>query len=473
MKKSWIILFLFISFLAESQEPWTLQKCIDHAFQYSLNIKQGDLNVELAESSQKSSFGSMLPNLNGQASHGYNWGQTIDPFTNQFATERIRSNSFGLSTGLSLFNGFRLQNSLKQSNLDVLASKQDLERIKNDLALNVASAFLTVLLNQEFLNNAQNNYDNTSRQVSRIEKLVNAGQLAQGNLSEILAQQATDQANVVSARNNVMLAELSLIQLIRLTPEEIPGFRISSPDDDPEEIRMLTDAESVLQSALTNFPQVKSAEFQLQSAQVGEKIAEGASYPSLSVNFSYGTGYSGASQIPVGEPQIGNPYPIGYVGDTFQPVYTVPITYDYENKPFSDQLSDNINQSLFFSLQVPIFNGFSTRTNIQRAKIQKESAAIVLEQTQQQLSQEVQRAFADADAARQNYEAGKLALEASEKAFGYAETRYEQGMINNVEYSEARSRVDIARNNLVRNKFEYLFRARILEFYQGKAITFR
>ena len=468
-----LLLTVFISVASSAQDTWTLQRCIDHAFQYNLTIRQGNLNVELTEEVKKNALGNMLPNLNASASHGYNWGQTIDPFTNQFATERIRSNSFGASTNMNLFSGFRLQNALKQSSVDVQSGKYDLEQVQNTLALNVAGAFLSVLQSQELQVIAQTNFDNTVVQVARIQKLVAGGQLAEGNLSEIEAQQANDEASLVAATNNLGLAELNLMQLIQLSDEEMRTFRISSPTDDPESLQLLTDAQAAIESALTNFPQIKSAESRWISATYGEKIAKGFAYPSLGVSFQYGTGYSGASRIPVGDPILGDPYAIGYVGDTFQPVFTVPFSYAYDRKPFSDQLNDNINQSLFFSLQIPIFNGFSTRTNIQRARITREIASITLEQTRQQLTQEVQRAFADAQAAKSNYDAGKTALKASEKAFGYAQTRYEQGMINNTEYADARARVDNARTNLARNKYEYLFRAKILEFYQGRAITFR
>ncbi|MDZ4823245.1 MAG: TolC family protein [Flavobacteriales bacterium] len=466
-----IILAVPVSLCA--QETWTLQRCIDHAYSQNLTIKQSELNVQLSALNKKAAVGRMLPSLNGSATHGYNWGQTIDPFTNSFATERIRSNSFGLQTGVNLFNGFQLQNGLKQAETDVEISQANLEKVRNDIALNVAASFLNILLNRELVSIAQRNLEATTGQVSRVQKLVNAGALPQGSLDEINAQRATDEANVVAAQNAVDIAELTLVQMLQLTEQESSSFEISVPQiSDAESVQLPPDAQAAIQHALNNFPEVKSAEANLESAEIGLDVARGMQYPRLDASFSYGTGYSGAAKQGIGDIQLGEPFPIGYVDGSFTPVYTQQFTYlDYETIPFERQVENNTNQSLFFSLQIPIFNGFSTNTGIQRAKINTLSSGYQLEQTKQQLTQTVELAYADAKAALSNYEANVIAEAAAQKAFDYAEARFNAGAINSTEYNDARARLDNAKANVLRMKYDFVFKSKVLDFYQGKVIT--
>jgi len=468
------LLSVLLAFTASGQTRWTLESCIARAFEKNISIKQSQLNVDLAEINQKNAMGNLLPSLNGQASHGYNWGQRIDPFTNQFATERIRSNSFGISTSVNLFSGFQARNSLEQAHIDVMASRLNNEKARNDIALNIASLYLAILMNQEMVTIARSNSDNTGNQAKRITILVNAGQLAQNNLDDINAQMASDQATLVQAENTYNLSVLNLAQQLQLTSEETSTFRISSPDLSAVQSASLPpSAEAAVQYSLTHFPEMKSAEYNMQSADVGVEIAKGAALPSLSASFSYGTGYSGAASQVIGDPDF-EVFPIGLVQATGDVVVSAQPIYgenDFETISFADQLTDNVNKSLFFSLNIPIFNGFSTESNIKRSEVNRLSAEYSLEATSQTLRQSVERAYADALAAKANYDASNKAVEASERAFRNSESRYEQGAATQVEYSDARTRLDNAKVNSLNNKYDYLFRLRVLEFYEGRAIT--
>ncbi|MCB1148244.1 MAG: TolC family protein [Leptospiraceae bacterium] len=282
-----ILALLLAQICLNAQEKWTLQRCIDYAYQNNIQLKQAELNVDLSEADRLQSRGNALPNLNGQASHGYNWGQTIDPFTNSFATSRIRSNNIGLNTSVTLFNGFQNINSIKRSDLNLAVSEQNLDQAKNDLALNVANAFLNVLFNEEFLNIAQSNLESSTQQVDRISKLVDAGASPRGALYDIEAQMATDEASVINAENNLRLAYLSLTQILQLSPEEASGFEVASPDlDEFSSSTLVSDPEMVVQSALNNFPSVKSAEINVLSAEKSLSIAKGTISPRLSASFS-------------------------------------------------------------------------------------------------------------------------------------------------------------------------------------------
>ena len=454
-----------------AQQTWDLQRCVKQAFEANLTIRQAQLAVDMADIATLESKGQTLPTLNGFASHGYNYGQRIDPFTNTFATERIQSNNFGLSTGMTLFNGLRTYNSIRQSETQLLQSEADLAATQNNIALTVATAYLSILFNQEFLNAAKQDVNGTQQQVDRVSTLVNAGQLPEGNLAEIEAQYYLDQASLIQAENNLDLAYLNLTQLLQLSVTEAQDFEIKQPDLSTfENISLQPNADVAVAYAVQNFPQVRSAETGVISSEYALAMAKAGRYPSLSVSYSYGTGYSGANIQGVGDP-VWQEFLIGATAGG-ELVYGASPSYsDFETKPFFDQVNANINQSLFFSLNVPLFNGFVVRSQIQRAQIGIASAALTLDQTRQTLSQEVERAYADARAARKTVAANEKALEATEKAFGYAEVRFEEGVINAVDFNDARIRRDKARASLLRGRYDYIFKVKVLDFYMGQPIT--
>ena len=456
------------------QQEWSLQKCINKAFENNIQIKQSELGLGLAHADKKQAIGAVLPSVNVSARHGYNFGQTIDPFTNTFATSRIQSNTFGANTNLTLFNGFQTYHSIKQSKVNVEARKADIEAMQNDVVLNVSSAYLGVLFNQEFVNIAQSTLNATQQQVDRVQKLVDAGQLPAGNLSDIQAQLAADQATLIGSQNNLDLAYLSLSQLILLTDEENRVFNIQSPSPAQlEETSLAPNAEGAVSHALGNFPQMTSARLGLESAELGLIIAKGGVSPRLTASYSYGTGYSGANMIPVGTPQE-IIVPVGFDPDTDELITATQDVYtDFQTKPFGDQLEQNTNSSLFFSLNIPIFNGWFTSTNIQRAEINLKNAAYNQESTELLLEQDVRRAYADAVASQKNFAAAETAYNASTTAHSYAKVRFEEGVINFVDYNSAKVRMDNAQAEMLRNKYDYLFKVKITEFYQGKVLTLR
>lgn len=478
MKRFFLISFLGLSLLSNGQQTvWSLEDCISYALENNISIQQSSLNMDIAEINKTQAIGGMLPNLNGQASHGYNWGQRIDPFTNQFATQRIQSNSFGVSSSINLFSGFQQWNTLKQAEIDAEVSRWNLDKMKNDVALNVATAYLNLVVNGEVEQIAKLNLQNTEAQVTRISKLVQAGQLAESNINDILAQQSADEANVVAAENNRYLAKLSLIQLLQLDRTKIDEFEVVVPElDDLESLSKIGNVDVIVEAALRNFPEIKSAQANLLSADYGLKIAKGSYSPRLSASFSYGSGYSGAARVLTGTPDTLS-YPIGTVFGSNNLVLSFPQAVytdsDYSTKTFEAQLKDNVNRSLFFNLTIPIFNGFSTSGNVKKAQINRLGAELQLEQTKLTLTQSVERAFADSRASLANYNAAKISLEASTKAMEWAEIRYSSGNINFADYTDARTRLDRARASLLQNKYDYLFKIKVLDFYLGQPINLK
>jgi outer membrane protein len=473
-------LFLFLGLLIPGcvhAQGWSLDSCIRYAVSHNPGLQMSLLNAELADVNRTAAICGLLPSLNAQGTHGYNWGQRIDPFTNQFATERVRSNSLGISTSVNIFSGFQQLNSVRQAGVDQETSKWNFEKAKNDLALNVASGYLSILLNQELLNVAKSNVDNSLAQVKRMERMVAAGQLPEGNLDQMRAQLASDQSSEVVAQNNYNLSVLNLTQLMQLESGLRPSFALAMPSPAEMEVNpVVQEVDVVVQAALSNFPEIKAAETQVLSAQIAEQIARGGRYPRLSASYSYGSGYSGAAQVLTGSPELLS-VPIGTVIGSNDIVLSFPqeiyTSEDFQVKGFNEQLRDNINQSLFFSLTVPIFNGFSTESNVKRAAISRENAELARQQTSNQLTQQVERAHADAIAALASWQASTTSREASERSFAWMQTRFEAGMANQADFANARANLDIARANEALSKYDYIFKVKVIEFYLGKNISLK
>jgi outer membrane protein len=461
---------------ANAQEQWSLQRCIDHAFEHNLQIKIAALGEVSADINTQSAFGAFLPNLNGNASHGYNFGRTIDPFTNQFVeSSRIQSNSFSLSTGVTLFNGFQNQINLQRAKLSQLSAKANREVTENSVILTIAGAYLNILFQEEFVRVAEINQTATNRQVKRVTELVNAGAAAEADLLDVKAQLAADQASIVTASNALGLAKLNLVQLLQLSASEADTFAVVRPSAaDLERNNLPLSPEAAVNHALSAFPEIRQANLNVEDAELALRLARSGSLPRVFASFNLGTGYSGAAQSIDGSPTL-EEFTIGTLvfDDVEIPITTEQQTYNFITTPFLDQIERNFNRSLFFSMSMPIFNNFNVKSAREQASVSQLNANYQLQQTQQTLTTNVESAWADARAARQSSDAQEAALIAAEKAFANAETRYESGASAAVDYADARSLLDNARVNTLRAKYDFAFKSRILDFYMGRAISFR
>ena len=459
-----------------AQQAWSLQRCLDHAFEHNIQIQLGQLGEASAAIGTQSAKGAFLPNLNGNASHGYNFGRTIDPFTNQFVeSSAIRSNSFGLSTGMVLFNGFQNHLNLRRAKLAQASAEAQREIAENNVVLTIAGAFLNVLFQEEFVRVAEFNRQATARQVDRMRSMVAAGAAAEFDLYDVEAQLAADEANIVSTKNALGLAKLNLVQLLQLPASEADGFELVRPsDEDLERADLPPSPEAAVAYALGSFPEIRQADLQVEDALLGLDIAKSGRYPRIFASYNFGTGYSGASRSIEGEPST-ELLPITFYDEDGSPftIYTEQTSYNFVTTSFNDQLSQNFNQSVFFSMSVPIFNNFSVKSSIEQAEVGALRAQYQLEQTKQTLTTSIESAWADARAASEQSVAQEASLIAAERAFLNTEKRYEAGASTAIDYADARTLYDNARVNALRAKYDLAFKSRILDFYMGKAMTFR
>jgi len=449
MRKLTLSLLFAISFMAlHAQEKWSLEKCVDHALTNNIQIKQRSLSIESSSTDVLQSKLNMLPDINGFANHGYNFGKSVDRYTNLFATERVQSENFNLSSSVTLFGGFQKVNQLRQNKLNLQSNQYDLEKFMDDISLTIATSYLQILFYQEMLKNAENQLGITKQQVDRMKKMVDAGAAAQGDYYNLEAQRAAEELLVVDAQNNLDLAYLTLTQLLDLPSSE--NFAIEVPELSVEGKPVLVgNADEIFLFATLNQPDIKSSELKLQSSGLNISRARGAMMPSLSFNGSWGTGYS--SNIQIEDPETGLPI----------------------NKPWNNQINDNNNRSLFLNLTVPIFNGWQGRTAVSKARIGVKDAEYALESNKLNLRKTIQQAYADALASLKKYNSANTKVDASRESFKYSDDKFTVGLLNSVDYNNAKKELEKAESELLQAKFEYIFKTTVLDFYMGRPLTLK
>jgi outer membrane protein len=454
-----------------AKTTWTLPECIEYALTSNLQVKQSALDAETADIGVKEAWANQLPSINASSNYGFSFGRTIDPTENTFTNEQIQSNNYSVNVTVPVFSGFQIQNTIKRNRLEREAVGADVETIKNDLILNIVSAYMQVILSEELLQTARLQLNNTQQQVERTQKLFRAGSVAESNVLEINAQQATDELAIINAQNQKDLAELSLIQLLDL--KNVKDFEVVKPDiKDPDQEVLLGEPEEIYAIAQERMPQVRAADLRVASTLKGVDISRGAYYPRLALGGSLSTNYSSARPFYL-DPQTTQVVTIGYLnGDLGQPVTTqypsplIPTDYAY-----IDQIKDNRGESVFLSLSIPILNGFTTRYNVSRALVNHKYAVVNTEVVRNQLRQSIQQAYADALASQKKFSATKRQLMAFEQSYKNAEIRFNNGVLNSFDYNVARNNFVRSQSDLIQAKYEYTFKLKVLDFYQGKPLS--
>ena len=464
--------------ISQDKKIWTLKECIYYALQNNLNVKRSLLTVENSQIGLTQSKLQMLPSLNGGSTFGYNWGRSIDPTTNLFSTQRINSFNLNASSSVILFNGFRLLNTYRQSDLDNAASKEDFAKAKNDVILSVITFYTNVIFNKELFSNAESQLATTTQQLERTRKLAEAGSVPRGNVLDLEAQQATNELNLINRENALNLSLLQLKQALQFsasTPMEIEVPQL----DIGTELLLTETSEQIYDAARQTLPEVKSAQLKLQSSTLALKATRGSLYPRLSLNGNLFSNYSSAADRQRFIRDGGTPttvsQQIGYLQGTNTPVISdvqVPSGQVVENYPLQNQITDNISRALSLSLQVPIFNGYQVRSNVQRSMVSNQQAVINLQDTENTLRRLVETAYNDALAASKTYQSATKQVSARDEAFRMSKQRFDNGAVNFVDYQVSENALFQAKSDLVRAKYDFIFKKKVLDFYQGKPIEF-
>ncbi|WP_405370003.1 TolC family protein [Nonlabens sp. Asnod2-A12] len=472
MKKLIICSIVLLSFAfakAQSTKIWTLQECVQYAIENNIDIKQADLNTEVAKLDKKDALGSFLPSLNASASNSWNTGLTQNITTGVLQTQTTRNSSYGITSGVTLFDGWANVYRLQRAKMSVLAREYNSELIEDNTLLNVANSYLNVLFNKENLKRLETQHILTKAQIDRTSQLVEAGSLPRGDLLEIAATYANEEQQIISAINNIVNSRIALAQILNL--DDFTNFDVQDPNlTDPNGFVLDKAVTDIYENARSKRFEVKIAEQNTLLAEQDYKIAKAAVLPRLSAFFNYNTRESGQGNFNSFLDPNAPTRQIGIVEGTNQSVVAPNFTSTVGNPdPFFDQLSRNDGISYGLSLSVPIFNGWSVSNNIARSKINVESNKLTEDQTKLTLKRNIYQAYNDAKGSKAAYESASSALEAREQAFEYARERYNVGLMNAFDFNQAQTALTNAQSSLLSNKYDYIFKLKVLELFNGIA----
>jgi outer membrane protein len=446
-----LLFFLFFPFVLNAQQkPWTLDECIQHAIDHNISIRQLKVQKASVEIDLNTSKMSRLPDLGAQMGQNWSFGRT-QTLSGLYENQTQSNTSFSIGSSVPLFTGFRISNEIAKNKLELEAAVQNLEKAKENLALNIASLFLQVLFNKEILKVNEEQLALSQLQVTRTQALVDEGKAPLSQLYDIEAQVANDRVSVVQAGSNLQLALLDLAQSLEL--ENNADFDIYAPELEgimQENGSSLQPPLVIFNSALQSKPVIKEQELRVESAQKTLKIAEAGHFPTLSLNFGYQNTYF-------------------YDYDAHKK--TNPVTgQPGTNTSFSEQLKANPQEYIGLSLNIPLFNRFSVRNQVRSARLNIENQQLTLESIKKTLYKEIETAYLNATSSQEKYRASEQAVKATSESFQYARERYETGKSSVFEFNEAKTKLVKSRSEAIQAKYDYIFRAKILDFYNGVPI---
>jgi len=463
------------SFLLSAQikvEKWDLRKCVEYALQNNVTIKQADLQKKFAELELQQSKWAAWPSANFSTNLGYGSGRNQDPTSFSLITTDYIFNNFSLQASFDFFNWFTKKNTIVVKDLNLQATNEGVEKAKNDIALNVAVSYLQILLASEQINVAKVQVEQTKLQLESTRKQVQAGKLPELNAANLESQLANDSSNLISAEAAKNQAILLLKVLLNLDPS-VP-FDVETPPVDAIPVESLGELqpEAVYALAVKNQPQQKVDELNLKAAITNVKVARGAMYPTISMFGSLGSVFNNRSKKIVSTTAI-NP-PIGTVtvnGNTYT-VYP-PSPYEqpvFGNFPYFDQLNQNFRQSIGIGVSVPILNGGVLRSNWLRLKLTVKQVELQKEKNSTALKQDIYKAYYDATAAIQKFNANKKAVETAERAYEFAKKRYDVGLLSTYDLITTQNNMLQAKINMMYSQFDFVFKMKLLEFYKGEGL---
>lgn len=447
-----ILLLLLAAPVARSGEAWDIERCIRHAVEHNIQVKQGLNSVETARIDNSQTKLNYLPNLGAGLGYNASFGRSLDPTTYDYVSgQTVQNASANLSLSATLFAGMQKLHSLRRAEFSLLASVQDVERIKDEITISVAAAYLQVLYNREQVAVSEAQITTLRSQIERTSRLVEAGSLAIGARLELEAQLASEQYNLVNYRNQQINSLLTLTQLLEL--RDVPGFEVAVPDSAALDAAMgghdLRSVGEVYGLAL-ELPRIEVIQLQRKMAEQDVSLAQARYYPSLSFGASYGSSWSDARRRPQLGPD-GKPY--------------------YTNYPFFDQLGDNASSALQFSLSVPIFGGLNTRNNVRKTKIALRNAELGVKLAEDRLYKEIQQSWTDARGALERYQSAQSSVVSNSESFRNTEQKFNAGAATAVDYNVAKNNLLAAQSLVIQARYDYIFKMKILDFYRGVEIT--
>ncbi len=444
-RTTWLIIILLLAAGPASAQtaPWTFQQCLDTALQRNISVNQSRMSNELNKVNLEQVKANRIPSVSANANEALNFGKNVDPTTNTFVTEAYHSTNLGISSSYNLFNGLQNANTIRQNRLNVQAGQSDIEKVQNDVMLSITTGYLQVLFAKEILSAAKSQEESTLTQVGRTEKMVNAGKSPESDLLQIQSQLATDNLTVITAQNQLDLAKVTLMQLMEIPITD--DFEVVVPEMDETIPGGLLTNEEIYQKSLTVLPQITSASLRTSASMMALKVSEGARWPRVSLGANMNTNYASSRQK-------GSVNPEGY--------------------PFFEQIWDNLGQSFSMGIAIPIYNNRQIKSNIDRAKINLINTQLSEQNVKNVLRKNVEQTYTDMRASVKKYDATKQQVAAVESVYKNAEKKFTVGVMSATDFLIQKNNLTQALSNLIQAKFDYIFKRKILDFYQGKAIKF-
>ena len=444
--KIWIILILFLASIPAGAQTrsWTFQQCLDTALQRNISVNQSRMSNELNKVSLEQSKANRIPSVNANANEALNVGKNVDPTTNSFVTEGYHSTNFGISSSYNLFNGLQNANTIRQNKLNVEAGQYDIEKMKNDVTLSITTGYLQVLFANEILSAAKSQEEATAAQVDRTEKMVNAGKSPESDLLQIRSQLATDNLSVINAQNQRDLAKVTLMQLMEIPVTD--NFEVVVPVMDESAAGILLTNEEIFMKSLAVQPQITSASLKTNASMMALKISQGAHWPRISLGANLNSNYASSRKK----------------GNSINP----------QGYPFFEQMWDNIGQSFSMGVSIPIYSNRQIKSNIDRARINLVTTRLSEQNTRNVLRKSIEQTYTDLRASVKKYEATKLQRAAVESVYKNAEKKYTVGVMSATDFLIQKNNFTQSESSLIQAKYDLIFKQKILDFYQGKAITF-
>ncbi len=464
---------LLVTIVLQAQDKWSLERCVTYAIQNNISVKQADIQQRIAGINLKQAEAGKYPSLSFSSDAGYNFGRSINRATNTFDNQAIFFSGFRLQSGVNLFNWFSQRYTIEASKLEDKAAAAATDKVRNDIALNVAVAYLQALLAYEQIEVSAVQVEQTRAQYDNIRKQVKAGALPELNAAEMEAQLARDSAAYITARSTYQQQVIFLKALLSLNMAE--PFDIEKPDVESIPVEPLAELqpEYVYQQALKNLPQQRVNEYRYQAAQKNIKAAKAAMYPTVSAFGSIGSNYS--SNFPDQQRILYTPTGkfdtlavVEVSPGNFQPAVRPRFDVAIPNTSFGRQMFDiNLSQAIGLNLSIPIFNNRQLRSNWERSKLTAENYKLQADLDNLTLQQDIYSAYTDAVNAMQRYNAATKAVEAAEKAYGFSQKRYEVGLLQTIELITNQSNLYRTRLDALAARYEFVFRMKLLEFYKG------
>jgi outer membrane protein len=482
IRKILSMILCLIGLSVAGQNKWDLKRSVEYALENNISVKQSDILTKYAELQLKQNKGSQHPTANFSTSTGINYGRSIDPTTNQFTSSQLLFQGFNLNVGIEVFNWHRIKNNVLASRLELEASEADLEKTKNDIALNVATYYLQALLAKEQVKLAQVQMEQTRSQMQDTRKKVDAGALPELNALQLEGQYANDSANLIVAQTTADQNVLLLKALLNIDAS-VP-FDIDVPPVETIPIEPIGELlpDIVFKLALNNQPAQKANALRYKSLQASLKSARALMYPSLSIGGGLGTNFSSPNRKITGVNFLGykaaDPLgPVIQVGTTNYGIQTPEIEFIQSKKSFGDiwtgwgtQVDNNFRQNIGLTISVPIANGGVARLGYQRAKLDLENIELTREQTDQKLKNDIYQAYYNGMAALQRFNANQRTLVTTQKVYDFAQKRYDLGLLSTFDLITSQNNLAKAKLDVVYSQFDYVFKLKVLEFYKGQGI---